>query len=359
MLNPTNAAQANNSNTHTHQPIGFVRILAGTFSLYRKHFRLFLVIIALRFCGELMEYMLGRFLPDFFQKEIVVDLVDMLFTLVSMGGTIVVVATIYLGGHITGSNALKQSLRRFWHILACFLVWSLAFDISRTSISGTMFSVMNPITLWMPDSPVTSVPDPLIPLPFVIALIRLVSVPFSIYLQTPWWHITSDLLFFPLRSESLWMQLIPLAFVPFSIYFAVRWTFSTAAVLFERSAIRSAFERSSELTRDRWWQVWGMLISFSVLCFAMLLVAEISMGCILTLMKLAGSATPIDVIRLMVMYEPINVDPLFLTMTVWTNYVVRTLVFPIWVIGITLLYVDLRIRKDGFKVEIPVNNTSN
>ena len=238
MLNPTNAAQANNSNTHTHQPIGFVRILAGTFSLYRKHLFLFFGFIALNFCGSLVAYLLGRFLPDFPVKNIVRDLIRMPFGLVSMGGIVIATVTIYLRGRITSRDALKQVGHRFWHVLVCALVWGLAFDISRTSISFTLLFLMDPITTWTPDS---SVADPLIRYTFVIALIRLVSVPFSIYLQTPWGHITSDLLFFPLRSESLWMQLSPLAFVPFSIYFAVRWTFATTDILIGRPSIRNAF----------------------------------------------------------------------------------------------------------------------
>ena len=43
----------------------------------------------------------------------------------------------------------------------------------------------------------------------------------------------------------------------------------------------------------------------------------------------------------------------------WSSTVLSALIFPIWIIGITLLYFDLRIRKEGFNGEMPLNNTAN
>ena len=351
MLDSTNTAQANNS-TSTPQPMRFTEILDTTFSLYRKRFLLFLGIIVLYFCGILVEYLFRRFLPEFSGKNFVVDLIDMPFTLISMGGIIVATATIYLSGRITSRNALKQARPRFWHVLACSFVWSLAFDISRISVVFPMISVINPIIQWTPGSPIDT--DPLIHLPYMLAFLRLVSMPFSIYLQTPLSHITSNLLFFFIKSGMPWMQFILLAFVPFSIYFAVRWTFATPTVLLEEPPIRRAFKRSSGLTRGRWWRVWGVLISFSVLTFAVQRILEGTVGFILVLTRLAGATSPMDILRWMVMYTHIDADPLFYTIMMWTGFAVRTLIFPIWVIGIILLYFDLRIRKEGFNGEMPV-----
>ena len=279
------------------------------------------------------------------------------FTLISMGGIIVATATIYLSGRITSRNALKQARHRFWHVLACAFVWSLAFDISRIGVVFPMISVIDPITRWTPGSPVDT--EPLIRLPYMLTFLRLVSMPFSIYLQTPLWHIISFLLFFVMKLGSSWIQLLLLAFVPFSTYYAVRWTFATPAVLLEESPIRRAFEKSGELTRGRWWRVWGVLISFSVLTFAVQRILESTVGFILILTRLVGAVSPMDILRWAVMYASIDVDPLFYTIMMWTGFIVRTLVFPIWVIGITLLYFDLRIRKEGFNGEMPLNNTTN
>ena len=156
----------------------------------------------------------------------------------------------------------------------------------------------------------------------------------------------------------MWISFIPSVLAPFSIYFAVRWTFATAEVLLEKPLIRRAFERSSELTRGRWWQTWGMLISFSVLSFAIRRIIEIIVGFILALTKLTSVTDPMDIIRAMVMYAPIDTGTLFINIMMWPGLVLRTLIFPIWVIGITLLYFDLRIRKDGFDIEMQIDNTA-
>ena len=350
MLNTTDTAQVNNKNTPTFQPMRFGEILDTTFNLYRKHFLLFLGVIVLYFCGILVEYLFGRFLPEFSGKNFVVDLIDMPFTLISMGGIIIATATIYLSGHITSGNALKQVRHLFWHVLVCSVVWSVAFDISRISVVFPIFSVINPITPWTPGSSVDT--DPLIRLPYMLAFLRLVSMPFSIYLQTPLWHIFTFLLFsFIVKSGLLWIQWILLAFAPFSTYFAVRWTFATTVVLLEKPPIRRAFERSSVLTRGRWWRVWGVLISFSVLTFAVQRILEGTVGFILVLTRLVGATSPMDILRWMVMYTPLDADPLFYTIMMWTGFAVITLIFPIWVIGITLLYFDLRVRKEGFGIE--------
>ena len=335
----------------------FGEILDTTFNLYRKHFLLFLGIIVFYFCGILVEYLFEQFVPEFSGKNFVVDLIDMPFTLISMGGIIVATATIYLSGRITSRNALKQARHRFWHVLVCAFVWSLAFDISRIGVVFPMISVINPITRWTPGFPVDT--DPLIRLPYMLTFLRLVSMPFSIYLQTPLWHIISFLLFFVMKLGSSWIQLLLLAFVPFSTYYAVRWTFATPTVLLEESTIRRAFEKSGELTRGRWWRVWGVLISFSVLTFAVQRILESTVGFILILTRLVGAVSPMDILRWSVMYASIDVDPLFYTIMMWTGFIVRTFVFPIWVIGITLLYFDLRIRKEGFNGEMPLNNTTN
>ena len=344
MRNTTDTAHTNNK-TPTHQPMGFGEILDTTFSLYRKHVLLFLGIIGVRFCGSVVEYLLGRFLPNFFQKNLVVDLIGMSFILVSLGGIIVATATIYLGNHITSRKALQQVGHRFWYVLVCVLVWSLAFDISKIGIVPPMVSVIDPITQWTPGAPVET--DPLIRLPFVIVFFQLVTVPFSIYFPTFWWAFAPNLLSFLTKLGTPWMQFIPLVLVPFSIYFAVRWTFATPTVLLEAPSIRRAFQRSNGLTRGGWWRIWGTLISFSFLSLAIHRIAQIMVGCILVLTRLTDVTNPVDVIWWVLISTSIDAGSLFLIIMAWISTAISALIFPIWIIGITLLYFDLQIRKFG------------
>ena len=312
----------------------FAEILDTTFSLYREHFLLFLGIISVDFFGSSVAYLLGRFLPNFFLKDFVTNLASMPFTLVSMGGIIVATATVYFGGHITSRAALKQAGHWFWHMLACQLPWGFVFEIPRMGFGYLIVFVID--------------------LEFTLLLFVsvLLSVPFSIRLPIRLGGIIfSSVYLVLLRRGLMWVQFIPVVLAPFSVYFAVRWLFTTTAVLLERIPIRSAFGRSSELTRGRWWRVWGVLISFSVLSFAIQRIIEIAVGFILILTRLVGAASSMDIIKWLVIYTPIDVDPLFLTIMMWVGFVVRALIFPIWVIGITLLYFDLRIRKEEFEIE--------
>ena len=105
MRNPTDAAQANNSGIPTLQPMGFGEILDTIFSLYRRHFLLFLGIIAFVFSENLVRYLLGRFLPSFFLKSYIIEFIGISFALIGMGGIIVVTATIHLGRPIKSRDA--------------------------------------------------------------------------------------------------------------------------------------------------------------------------------------------------------------------------------------------------------------
>ena len=333
----------NNSNTPALQPMGFGELLDTTFSLYRGYFLLFLGIISLDFCGNLVEYLLRRFLPNFPLKYFLTDFVSVPFALISMGGIIVATATIYLGEDITSRDALKQTRCRFWHVLVCQLPWSLVFVLPRTGISLLIFFVIG-----LEES-----------LSRLYILRNLISLPFSIYLPIDWSRIISSTLRFitpVMMSGSLWIQLTLSVLVLFLLYFIVRWLFATTAVLLEIPRVQSAFKRSGELTRRRWWRVFGILISLSVLSYVIQRIGYVSIGLILTLTKLAGATTPIDIIRLMVMSTPIDATPLFHTIMSWSWFVVGTLLFPIWVIGITLLYCDLRIWKEGIDIEIQVGD---
>ena len=346
MLNPTDSIQTNNSNTPTLQRMGFSGILDTTFSLYREHFWLFLGIISLYFCGNLVVYLLARFLSNFPLKNLVTDLVNVPFGLISMGGIIVATATIYLGKHITSRDALRQAGHRFWQLLASHLPWSLVFVIPQTV-------VLFPIAYYM----VSTVPTESISLLFIF--IRLVSVPFAIDLPMNWESITYGFIPLVMGRGQIWLGFIPSVLAPFSLYFAVRWTFTTAVVLLEKPLIRRAFERSSELTHRRWWQVWGMLVAFAVLSFAIQRIVVATIGFILLLTKVMGATTYADLIKWIVMYGIDSSNSLFFFVIMgWINLIVGTFIFPIWIIGITLLYFDLRIRKEGFDIEIQANTAT-
>lgn len=306
MSNATDAIQTNNSNTLTLQPMGVGEILDITFSFYREHFLLFLGIITAYFLGCLVTYSLEGFLQDSDLKNLVPHLVNMPFALLSIGGIIVATAAIYLRKQITSTDALKQTSRRFWYLLGAYLLW--------TTIILTI--------------------------PIIVTLLFI--LPFT----TRWTSFVSILF-------------IPFAFLPFSIYFAVRWGFVVKVVLLEKTNVQNAFKRSSELVRGTWWRVFGMLVLILLLSVAIHYIFEVSLGFIFILAKAAGGIDIKTLIQWSVMETDLgSSNLLFYAIMTCTDLILRTLTAPIWVIGITLLYFDLRIRKEGFDIERQLDNTA-
>ncbi|MDE0018126.1 MAG: hypothetical protein OXU51_18225 [Candidatus Poribacteria bacterium] len=303
MLSPTDVTQTNISNTSPLQPMGFGEILDTIFSLYRKHFLLFLGIITVYFLGSLVTYLLDGSLQGSNRKDLVPNFVSIPFVLVSMGGVIIATAAIFLDRHITSSDALKQTLRRFWYLLGIYLLWAAVLII-----------------------------------PFIVSLLFLSS-------------------FVRRGIFSFRVLFIPFAFLPFSIYFAVRWGFVFEVLLLEKTNVKNAFKRSSELVRGTWWRVFGLLVLILLLSVAILYIVEISLGSIFILAKAAGGTDFKELIQWSVMEEDLGSSNLiFYAIMTCTDLILKTLIFPIWVIGIVLLYFDLRIRKEGFDIEIQVNS---
>ena len=356
MLNFIDTAQAKDDFTPAFQPMRFGGILDTTFNLYRQHFRLFLGFIAFHFCGHLVVYLLWLFLPSTPIRNLVTELVDIPFGLISMGGIIVATATIYLGKHITSREVLQQVGHRFWQVLGSLLLWGLVFVIPRAVSIFPIFYSLGYADVWEPGTDIREYTGSSILVLEWTIFITLVSAPFGIDLPMNWDIVTQGLIPWLARRGHIWIGFIPAVIAPFSIYFAVRWLFVTPAVLIEKPFIRPAFERSSVLTRGSWWRVWGILVSFCVLSGAIQYIIAVMIGSILILTTGIGETTPIDIFKRIVMLRFDSINPLFSLIIGWINFIVATFIYPIWIIGITLLYFDLRIRKEGFDLEMQVNN---
>ena len=304
MRNPTDTAQANNSGIPTLQPMGFGEILDITFSLYRKYFLLFLAIVIIHFFGKLVEYSLENFLSNFPLKNLIVSSVSEPAMFVSMGGIIIATATTYLGKQTTSSAVLRATLQRFFTMLGGYILWVLCFII------------------------------PLISLGFFVS--RVERGNFSILLLA-----------------------VLLIGLPVPTYFAVRWLFVVKAILIEKLLVGASLKRSSELVCGSWWRVCSISVSFLILSGAISIIFKASVACLLVLTNVADQAGFMDIIRWAIMEDTIDKSNLrFYTIMMGTHFVVSTLTFPIWVIGNTLLYFDLRVRKEGFDIEIQVDSST-
>ena len=112
--------------------------------------------------------------------------------------------------------------------------------------------------------------------------------------------------------------------IPLFFYILVSWFFFEQAIILDGKGPTAAIRRSRELVTGSWWRVFGIGVVF-VLVMLMLL-----MGSLIVSVS-AGLAHPTagDIVA--------NVLQIFL--------------FPIVPIGATLVYFDLRVRKEGYSLD--------
>ena len=143
--------------------------------------------------------------------------------------------------------------------------------------------------------------------------------------------------------------------IPFAIYFAVRWGFFVATVLLEPPLVKAAFRRSSELVRGMWWNIFGMFLAIYLLSTALHSIFEVSIGFIFVITELAGEIDFVQILEWAILSESIaGITPFFFVLTTAIHLAVNVVTFPIWGIGLTLLYFNQRIRKEGFDIEMQV-----
>lgn len=147
--------------------------------------------------------------------------------------------------------------------------------------------------------------------------------------------------------------------IPFAIYFLMRWGLYSLPVLFEETTGRNALRRSTELVKGSWWRVFGIMLAISLISFMIGFILQESFEFILSLIGVAAPEAPANFLEwIQRLYMPIPSE------IGWFSYSVRRLVslsiafitMPIGPIGSTLLYFDLRIRKDADAIEMQVGD---
>ena len=105
--------------------------------------------------------------------------------------------------------------------------------------------------------------------------------------------------------------------IPFAIYFGVRWAFIVQAALLEGAGPRAALSRSSEIVQGEWGRVVGIMLVVDIIAGGIGFVLSLTVG----LIPYAGTM------------------------------IASILPTPIVITGATLLYYDLRVRKQGYNLE--------
>ena len=150
------------------------------------------------------------------------------------------------------------------------------------------------------------------------------------------------------------------------IYVGVRWLFCILAAVFEGKSAVQSLKRSSELVKGGWWRVFGMMIGIFLLVFFIQSILPFSWGLIsgVTDDMPVGEESPqedgnlLDTLASMFALEPPEPTSWgsFAQYAIWSclDAAMTCLILPVGVIGVTLVYFDRRIRKEGFDIEMRV-----
>ena len=102
--------------------------------------------------------------------------------------------------------------------------------------------------------------------------------------------------------------------IPVAIYFGITWAFVLQTALLEGCGARTALSRSSALVKQNWWRVLGIMIVLTIII--------------------------------------VLINKLFGLIPVAGGIIGIILLTPVAVIGSTLLYYDLRRKKEGHTLEV-------
>ena len=259
-------------------------------------------------------------------------------------------------------NLYRSHFRLFLAIVAVYLVVSFGVDIISVFLLETDVASSTDLMIF-----VFTILLSLVISTFVVAGVTYASA--EIYLEreiTPeaalqraWQRFWTYLGSFILWSLGVGGLTITIIGIPFAIYFSVRWGLYALPVLLEGTTARNALRRSTELVKGTWWRIFGIMLAISLISFMIYFILEASSGFLLSWMGLSEAEEPtglLDTLRQLFLPTPDEIG--------WFSYTIRRLVslgisaltMPISVIGSTLLYFDLRIRKEAYDIEMQVTD---
>lgn len=148
--------------------------------------------------------------------------------------------------------------------------------------------------------------------------------------------------------------------IPFAIYMIIRWGLYTLPALFEETTTMRSLRRSSDLVRGTWWRVLGIILAIFLIILMIQFILSGTFNFVYFLItgirQIQGTNLFDTIYRFITSTPIIEVD--------WTAYLIQSfvlsginaLIMPIASIGSTLLYFDLRIRKEAYDIEMRVSD---
>ena len=147
--------------------------------------------------------------------------------------------------------------------------------------------------------------------------------------------------------------------IPFAIYFFIRWGFYTLPLLLEEKTIMGSLKRSSELVKGTWLRVFGITLLIILIVQMIQTIFSTSIGMVFSLFSPTYEIQDVSIIenfRRLFAPSPVDIGWLIYLIRSFITMGIHSILLPIGSIGATLLYFDLRIRKDAYDLEMQVTN---
>ncbi len=123
---------------------------------------------------------------------------------------------------------------------------------------------------------------------------------------------------------------------------AILFLFVTQAIVLEGYGPLRAMSRSIQLVRGGFWRVVGIVLTLYILIQVITLIPSSALGGAIGL----------------IFDDPIKDMMMRQTLTTLVSYLAQILVLPLLLIGYTLLYYDLRIRREGYDLQLQLETIS-
>lgn len=144
--------------------------------------------------------------------------------------------------------------------------------------------------------------------------------------------------------------------IPFAIYMFVRWGLSYLPILVEETSVGASLRRSSELVKENWWRVCGIMLAIILIYYMISTILSTTFSFIFMLIPGTGEmppdATLLEMISFIFAPTPTEIGWLMYSIRDFFELAITALLLPIASIGTTLLYFDMRIRKEALDLEM-------
>ncbi|MDE0314746.1 MAG: hypothetical protein OXM61_07590 [Candidatus Poribacteria bacterium] len=283
-------------------PLNWIGIIDTTFSLYRKHFRLFIGIALLYLIHHSVYFFQERLYPiprENLIYELVEDIINALFAELVSGVLIVAATQIYLNRHIT----IAASFRQFKNIVPRYF--------------PHVFIYLIPVLL-----------------PAFIADILDAGVPrLSIVIL-----ITGFALFYL-----------------GCYYFEITWCLYVPIICVEHNSKPKPLSRSHKLIQKAWWRVFGTIFTLRILLRTIRIIFVVSFIILFGAFGLLGDSSVAEIVEFQLRSEiglysgkplPYEVNSTPFNIIVWLRIVIGTLIRPLYPIAVTLIYFNQRSKQE-------------